>query len=343
MIDLYHNEPGPANGYVHVPNLINFLEANDIPICVMIGARGIGKTYGILEYMLDNDIQHIYMRRVYEHAALCANPLFSDYMKISETKEYETSIYKMKGLKIFGVKKDEEFIGAIAALHQFATARGFNGANFKYCFLDEFIPLEIENSRPGTGKAVLDIYETINRNRELEGKSNFKFLLASNSDNLNSDILYQLGLISKFAKMNEKGKMIEVYDNKLLINFKNSPISKKKAELQKIYKTGQTDYYDMAINNNFKKLSRYNVKRQPIKEYIPIAKVGELCLYLHKTRPEYYCSLVSAGVFPKEYGNQKLEKQKFLAQNRQIFIAFLENRIIFSDETSAHLLQSMYK
>ena len=58
------------NGYLDIEKIIRCGQ----PFIFIVGGRGTGKTYGMLKYVLDNNIPFIYMRRTQAQADIINKP-----------------------------------------------------------------------------------------------------------------------------------------------------------------------------------------------------------------------------------------------------------------------------
>ena len=66
-----------ASGYISMAGLIEL----SVPFIFIIGARGIGKTYGAIRYEIENGKKFILMRRSQTQAALIEKPEFNNGSK----------------------------------------------------------------------------------------------------------------------------------------------------------------------------------------------------------------------------------------------------------------------
>ena len=155
---------------------ISYLGRQPVWLIVIIGKRQVGKTYGVLQYMLDNDLYHILLRRTTAEIDTISSTPDLNPFKVFEPK-YHVGLFK-KGrfceIKNYftdpdGAIEQGKQRGIATSLSQIASIRGFNGSAFTDLVFDEFIPEKGVVTRKTEGDAFLNAYTTINGNRELSG------------------------------------------------------------------------------------------------------------------------------------------------------------------------------
>lgn len=288
--DLYRQE-GPSKGYVDMDNII-FNKLEKYPFIFMIGARGIGKTYAAVETTYKHQIPSVFLRRSQTQTdAISTNELFqgADFCKDNDV------VYDIKTLtkNLYGVYFDESEYplmvqGALTTLH---NVRGFSMQERQILWYDEFLPEEHVKSIRGEGQALLNAYETINRNREIKGEKPLKLVAMSNSDKLSNPLFSDFNLITAADRQFSKGHVYYADDERgvVIINFLNSPISKKKKNTS-LYKFAKgMDFEAMALENQF--LDEKSEQRSYNKKSItPCVNIGEITIYRHKQNDEFYVS-----------------------------------------------------
>lgn len=290
MIELYDK-----NGYINFQTPAN----SGCPFNWLIGGRGIGKTYGGLKFLsVDNNFPFIYMRRTQRQIELSCLPSTMPFKKINEDfgrkikpkTEKDFITFHENGIKIaFG-----------ASLSTFYNLRGVSLEEYGDLLFDEIIPEPMERTRKGEGRALLDALETINRNRELQGKRPVKCYFLGNSDMLNSDILRAFGIISIIEKMvaDKKEFYINHQSGNAVFYYSGSPISEKKRETA-LYKASKNKAFkDKAIENEFADLrDSIDIKRIPLNECRIFCNIdNEIGVYEHKTGAFFYaCRVCNKG------------------------------------------------
>ena len=261
----------------------------------IVGGRGTGKTYGMLSYLYDSGKTAIYLRRTQAQADIIGKADFTPFKAVANDRHIDYEVLKVvKG--VTAVYVDGRPLYYTAALSTFASLRSFDMSDVSYILFDEFIP---ERSERVTIKhefdAFLNMYETVNRNRELQGRPPVILLAAANANDINNKIFMGLGLIAVTDGMMKKGQE-EWHDMKRSISLyypQRSPISSAKRETA-LYKLSQgTDFEKMSIQNDYN-LDISDILRRPAVEYKPVVNVGELCVRRHKARTDEY--LITVGI-----------------------------------------------
>lgn len=326
-------------GYIDFDGL---LQEDRSVLKFIVGARGIGKTFGALKYMMDHRHKFIFMRRTQTQIDLIKtddlNPFKSlarvcgdSYLVAMQTvNKYVTGIYKVdvgdKDLRPIGAP-----IGYMMALSTISNIRGFDASDVEYVIYDEFIGEKHEKSISSEGTAFLNALETIGRNRELEGFQPLQVIAMSNSTNLANPIFIELQIITKIEKLLKKGNdVIRLPDRDMSIYvLKDSPISKKKAKTS-LYRIAGTDsdFAQMALSNQFNKEFFGQVKSRKLAEFRPLVSVGELMIYKHKSRREWYVTDTEAGR-PERYDSSDIELERFRNDYYYLKLAYLNRHVFF--------------
>lgn len=293
------------NGYLNIPGIINGV---GVPNIFIIGARGIGKTYGILEWLVENKINFLYLRRLQKQINLVTTSKFNPFKKLNIDKGwnihafpesddnygfYETIINE-KGKR---VKLNDEALGISGSLSTFSNTRGFDGCDINVIFYDEFVKEKSEAKIKEEADALFNIVETVNRNRELNGNPPCMLICASNSTDAANDIFMYLQVVSIAMSMQRNKENIRVLKDRMMciIIPHDSPISEQKEETALYKMTKGTAFADTALRNEFVNNTPTSIRSAPLSEYKPLVKVGEICIYKHKSNRRYYVSEHSSG------------------------------------------------
>lgn len=329
------------NGYLNISAVID----TKLPFLFCVGGRGTGKTFGALKYVLDHNIKFIFLRRTQTQVDLIAKPEFSPFRSVCEiTGDLITvkKINKYISAFYFGEESDNGKItafgkplGYVMALSTISNIRGFDASDVSLLIYDEFIPEKHERPIKNEAACFLNAYETINRNRELAGAEPLQTLCLANANDLGADIFRELGLIGKIERMRVKKQLYSLdYQKGIgLFILSDSPISKRKEDTALYRASANSDYKNMALNNEFEELKHSKIQTQPIKEYIPLVSVGEITIYKHKAKKQYYCSTFRTGS-PEQYGTNETELKRFLKRWYFVYDLYLKNMIIFEDATA---------
>lgn len=307
------------NGFLNVP----YFFKNGTPFVSIVGGRGIGKTYGALEYVIENKIKFLYLRRLQTQIDAIKNPKYNPMKKLNT--DHSWSIYPFPLTKnTFGffhaIENDGgkltplegKFYGYGISLSTFANYRGLDASDVDAIIYDEFIPELNQPYMKGEAEAFFNLCETVFRNRELEGKEPGKVFFFSNSTDAANPIYLELGIVMDVMKMQAKGIDFREYKERALtiVLPHDSPISEAKAETSLYRLTKGTNFAKSSLGNEFVNNVPTSVKSRPISEYKPLVKAGEICIYEHKSNGRYYVSGHASGT-PEIYGTSEKELSIF--------------------------------
>ena len=247
MRRLYHK-----SGYINAAYILH----SPVPFTFVVGGRGIGKTYGVLEDLYRNDIPYIYMRRTQSQIEIAMTPEFSPWAAIPNvsretifrTDHKITSLYKLDGEE---PQPEPHAIGL--SLSTFSNIRGINAPRIRYIIYDEFIPEPRERLLKDEAGALMNAYETINRNRELEGEPPLKLVCLANSNRIDNPVLQGWRLVDIALKMQETGQEVHTIPERgiRLIRPTARAVSEAKRETALYKATTGTKFSKMALNNAF--------------------------------------------------------------------------------------------
>lgn len=308
------------NGYVDIEGIIK----TGFPFIFITGGRATGKTYTSLKYAVEKEIKFIYMRRTQSQADLINKTDFSPFKSYNRdngveiitepvTKYNSAFYYGEMSEKSDKLKPSGRPLGYTAALSTIANMRGFDASDVELLIYDEFIKEKHERPLKNEALAFFNAYESINRNREINGSKPLQTLCLSNAMSLDNDIYRHLKVMDVVDKMGKKNHSYWTDNERgiLIIQLQKSPISivKSKTALYKL--TQGSEFYDMAISNDFAFEEKGNIKPQPLIEYTPKVKIGEICIYLHKANRRVYVTRHASGAFQKTYDSGEIERERF--------------------------------
>lgn len=306
-----------------------------MPFIFCYGGRGTGKTFGALEYArqhyFDTGERFILLRRLQSQIDLINKPEYSPFKAVDSFRGWEETTTKSVSKYTSGFYVGEDCIGYTAALSTFANMRGFDASDCSMIIYDEFIPEAHERPLKHELSALLNAYETVNRNRELNGKKAVQMLALANANNLGNPIFDGLGLVDIVEKMEQKGKSWRELPERgiLLVRLDASRISAAKSDTALYRLARGTEFEAMSIANRFAAVDSWPVRSMPLAEYRPIARLGDLCFYRHKSRVEYYISDKISGS-PPAFADTKMDLEKFVQRYGWIADQAINGRCLFS-------------
>lgn len=337
------------NGYADMHSIINI----PVPFILCVGGRGTGKTYGAFVELLDNYQPFIYLRRTASQQELVQQP---DFMPLNPVAADRGEIYtaaavnKYIGAYYHGETADDGKIkpvgapvGYTLALSTISNARSFDMSQCQIILYDECIPEVHERRIKNEDAAILNMYESINRNRELKGQAPIKLVMLANANNYDAAILQAFGLIKTIETMHRRGQSVNIDKRRgvAVVLLQDSPIAGMKSEtaLYRAVTTG--DFARMAIENDFAADSYTDIAAKPLGEYIAVAACGGYCVYRHKSGNGYYmCAHVSGA--PELYNNSPDGRTALRRKYYWLWDAYLRHEILFSDVETKTFFRGVY-
>lgn len=319
------------SGYINMTGIIDMA----YPFTFVTGARRTGKTFGTIKYMIDNNNSYIYMRRSGNELEACAIEKFSPYTDINA--KLGTDIHGQKlgknAMAFYDMKDGQKVLHAPGlALSTLHNVRGISGDAYDFIVYDEFIPEKTARPIKAEFDAWSNAYETLNSNRELDGRDPIQMVMLANANQAANPLYMGLGLVRQLEKMKRNNIIFWADDSRglLLCNVEGSPISERKKQTALGRLTAGTDFYKMAYDNEFAFDDFSNIESRSLREYRPVVQVGEICIYKHKSRNEYYVSEHTSGG-PETYGISDREVEAFSRGAGRLRDAYLEGRMVFEN------------
>ena len=325
------------SGYVNIGGILN----EGYPFNFVVGGRGTGKTYDALKDAKENNRRFMLMRRTQSQCDLISKPEFSVFKPLNADLGWNVECKKVSKYNSMFYSQDGDKIiihGYSCALSTISNMRGFDASDIDTLIYDEFIPEKHERLFANEAEAVLNAYETMNRNRELKGRNPIQALFLANANDITNPLFEYLNLI-RIADRMQKGGSERWTDEKRgiqLIMLHRSPISKKKSRTVLYNLTNGSEFSSMALANDFN-VERQHIKSRPLVEYIPACIIGELCIYKHKSQNRLYATTHRAGTFKQIFKTS--ETDILLYRNRFLhhYDMYIERCIDFEDVLSEKL------
>lgn len=306
---------------------------NDLKaVSIIIGGRGIGKTYGALDYLIRGKKRFLYMRNTRQQIAECCSDFGNPFKRLNRDKGYDIRLSTEKD-HVNIINEDQEIIGYASPLSVFENLRGADLSDVDYVIFDEFI----ENRKLlfDQFKAFVNMRETVGRNRELFGEPPLYCFLLSNSQSLNNPILTGYDLVPDIEGMLRSDQQKMKKDD-ILVMLPKSEISELKKNTSTYRGLEKSRIYKENIENRFANDSFYGIKKRPIREYNPLCKIDDIYVYQHKSKCKFYvCSINAINIpeynskdnalafyqgfgkwFPSEYARGNLEFSDFTIKSK---------------------------
>ena len=334
-------------------------DRSDCPFQVLVGGRGVGKTYSALRNLLfdadgkrinpDANHKFMYMRRLAKEIEFCTSDISNPFKRINRDYHVDVraSYRKKDGYAVFyddsSTVESDEPLGYGVALSTFSGLRGVDFSDVDIIIFDEFIPERQVRKIKSEGKVFLNMYETVNRNRELQGEKPVKVLLLANSISMGSEILLEMGAVPTMASMilkdqhratiKERGLYIELIDSKKLAEVKQ------KTALYRL--TAGSEFNKEAIMNKFTTDNLDFAKKVKINEYKALFNFCEYTFYKHKSREEYYMAK-RVDTAPIKYSGADVDilTKSFVYTYQSLL---LQRRIYFDDYATKLVFDTILK
>lgn len=337
-------------GYIDIPSIRKYMKKNRIPFCWIWAGRGTGKTYGVLKHEITTGEKFMFVRRTDKQIKLIMNPQYMPF-KALNIKEGFNIQPRSIGAGMYGffhcsndpdtgkLIYHDPMIAPAAAISTVGNIRGFDGTDLDAIFYDEFIPIKGERPLKNEAGNLFDLYETVNRNRELDGHDPIWFIGASNSNNPDNPYFTELGVLNKALKMGMSQEN-EVYINKrsgfMLLCINKSPISSEKRGTALYRLTSGSDYEKMALDNEFVNIDTANVQPQNLQHYNAVVAIGGICVYRAKTGKRWYVSEHIKGN-PERYTTTEINLLRFQRKYDYLRIAYFNDQITFENHLTERL------
>lgn len=337
-------------GYFEVGNVLK----TKLPFLFVVGGRGTGKTFSSLKYVIEHNIKFIFLRRTQSQVDLLNKQEFSPFTPIANylglnivsvpLSKYNVGFYKAEVSEEGKLSPVGPCLGYSMALSTISNLRGFSAEDVELMIFDEFIPERHERPIKEEASALFNAYETINRNRELQGRDPLQLVCLSNSNEAGNPVFTELKLISKVELMKKKGQIYSLdYDRGIgIFMLDNSRISKEKQDTALYRATKGSEFEQMALFNEFEEFKTDLIRPMPIKEYKPICSVGEITFYKHKSDGTYYCTTMKFGD-PESYGADQTDRKRWYRKYNFLWTAYMRNKIYFEDATSEIIFNKYLK
>lgn len=316
------------------------------PFIFIVGGRGTGKTYGALyDVLVRRKKKFIYLRRTDTELKVCMTDTLNPFREINHNCGCDVRIKKQNDTYI--CVDGEEEIGTALALSTISNTKGMSAFDVDYIIFDEFIKdVNKRNTIKDEAKAFFDVYETVNRNRELNGAPPVIVYALANSTESANPIFMALGLVMINERQKKRGKFPAIYKSPergiLLIDFgPDNPISKKKKDTALYRLTRGTTYSAMALENKFAYDNPSAQASRPLREYTPVVFVGELAIYRHKSKDIYYCTDHKSGGAPT-YGSGQTDLARFRRAYAWLWLVYMGNRVEFENYACEALLTNYF-
>lgn len=194
--------PYTADGYL---DMAAILKRDSRPFLWFIGGRGCGKTYGAIDYLLHVKRKpFLLMRRTNIQQRAVSSPVSTPLaVNLREGQEIIKVRTDTDALSRLDVLQDGEYYNTIytTGLSVVSSLRGIDLTFIEDVVFDEFI--KEPHDRPITEEydAFKNAYETIARNRELQGRPPLRVIALANALDIGNPYFRGMGIVNQVYQM----------------------------------------------------------------------------------------------------------------------------------------------
>lgn len=335
---------------------------------LIIGGRGTGKTYGALKWHVEHSRYFIFTRRTATQVKLCATSKLNPFKTLNRDQNWNyQALHVAEDIFTFTPCATEttksgrtkftpagDDIATIIPLSTFSNTRGIDVLEARSWLVDELIPEKNERPIQNEGECYLNAFETMNRNRELEGWPPIKGVFMSNSNTLKNPLLLELELVGIIKQMaDDRVNFLRIPERELaIIRLEDSPISELKRDTALYRLTKGTNFARMALDNEFAEdIASESEKLKDDTIYINftgVCRIGEISIYKLKNlearyKPYYISrSYHNLGQNARHYTADVTNTSRFLHKYLYLYHAYMRDEVLFEDYLAELLFQQYF-
>lgn len=268
---------------------------SDMPFQLIFGARGTGKSYSALKKVRkdyhEKGGRFLYVRRTREEQESVSSEFGNPFKKLNTDLHIEVTSQSLRGVGGVGCfTENDEIIGYSVGLSSFANLRSIDLSDVNTILFDEAIAEIHKHAIKNEGTALLNLYETVNRNRELFNEDPVTLFVMANAIRLNNHILHTFNAISVIQSMIESGERrrtiperglyIELVDRVSIVGEKRTTA---------LYKLGAEAFNNETLSSTFVNDDMSAVKpKVDMKHYKPYLAFGDYGIYYNANRDVFH-------------------------------------------------------
>lgn len=315
------------DGYYHISK--DVADYPDATIYIVWSRRGPGKTYGGLRYPYHR-FPTLYMKRTNEDVkTICTysgNVDFDPSPWKPLNRDFGTNV-KPRLLKdgigaFYDADEDGNPAGPVvnyvASLNAIKKIKGMDMSEAEWMIFDEFIPQQGEVVKRAEGYMLLDLYETISRDRIKRGRQPLKLMLFANAEEISTYITTALEVVDTMADMQARG-IHKYYDDDRGILFHH--ISLEECPLTPEEKAGgmfkamkgtawaAKAYGGEFSGNDFTNIETLRIKGMRCLYHLHYRRLNDAYIYLNRKTGMYYMTHIKGDPI-EEYNLDRENEQK---------------------------------
>ena len=315
----------------------DYIMSQEESIISCVGARGTGKTYGCMKWLLEHKKKFLYVRRLKSQLEECRKETGNPFKRLNLDMGINVVPFPAGGTVAFRYNDREGDIAAVGvALSVVANIRGVDYSDYDYILFDEFIASDGERPIKNEFAAFLNFYETVNRNRELAGHQAVKCIMLGNANRISNPYFSGWKCMKRVIKMLRGKQMVWRAEDhtRMIILLIDSPISERKRDTV-LYQNANDIFSQMALDNAFR-TDETDIRSEPLKEFVHVVSVGEIGIYKHKSERRYYVSeTIQSKPFYDDYG---ISLKMFQTDFYMLRVYYMVNKIVSFESFECELL-----
>ena len=314
------------DGYYHIGK-----DVEDYPEAVVFivwSRRGPGKTYGALRYPY-HKFKTLYMKRTNKDVrTICeyaGDIEFDPSPWVPLNRDFGLNVKPRllkDGLGAFYDADPEgnpvgPVVNYIASLNAIKTIKGMDLTEAEWIIFDEFIPQAGEVVKQAEGEMLLDLYETVNRDRRKRGRPGLKLILFANAEEISTHITNELEVVDYMAEMQASGQNILYIEERgiLLHHITDEDFPMQDIELQDMARVMKgTAWADKSFGGQFSKNDFTAIEKRSLKHmrclyHLKFKRQHHAYIYLsNKDGTFHMCS--TPGKYLQSYDLDRENQQK---------------------------------
>ena len=329
----------------------------DAWLIMVLSKRGPGKTYSTLRYMIEEKVQFVFLKRTIDDVKnLCASdggdldlspfkPLNRDFGWDIHPKLIQKGVagfYDCSG-------ETQTLVGYCLAANMAKKFKGFDLSDVDYMIFDEFIPRPWEKIHKKEGDMILDLYETIARDRVKRGRKELIFICLANAVEVNNPLCKTMDLVDILADMDVTETEITYMKEKgIFIRILNSNFDvDEDTQLTGIQRAmAGTQWAASAYGAHFSYNDFTAIGKQKLKGFKCLYRIiyNLTEYYVYRKGTQYFVAKVQ-GSTDKTYDLTRENQQKLFWDEEGFYLreAAIEDKVIFGDYTSYNLITNYRK
>ena len=335
------------DGYYHIGQDVEAYP--DAVIFIVWSRRGPGKTYSALRYPY-HKFKTLYLKRTNKDVkTICEYSGDLDFDPspwAPLNRDFGINV-KPRLLKdgfgaFYDADADGNPVGAVinyvASLNAIKQVKGMDLSQAEWIIFDEFIPQAGEIVKKAEGEMLLDLFETVNRDRRKRGRPGLKLILFANAEEISTHITNALEVVDTMAEMQATGQNI-LYDESRGILFHHittEDLPLQEIELHDMYRVMQgTAWAEKSFGGQFSGNDFSSVRKMPLKHlrclyHIKYRRKNDAYIYLNNKTGCFYMS-ARPGKFLQEYDLDRENQQKKFYYDHvlQLREACINDRFLF--------------